>query len=457
MALGLARLAALALAALSLSASAVAADEAARRTDLVILRDGYVRQSRAFTEKTRHAALEHVASLEARAGELTNAEFLVGIARTAALADNGHDSWHPDDGAWLPESRAPMRFFWFPDALVVARAAPAQQDLLGARVTAIDGHSPDELFERLRALSGGPDNYRRWNLNLFLERAELLQALGLAEAQDRLTVSLVLRNGSEVTREIAMIPRAEAPRGAEPARFLSGAPYGGEAEHGWKGYSAAPAEPLYLQDPDRLFRVVELPDIAALYIQFRAHYGTDEEPIEDFLKIASAKIAEVKPEHLVLDLRFDGGGDISRTIAFFNGLAAAVPGRIYVIVSRLTFSAGIVAAALVEQSAPERVQIVGEPVGDRLRFWSEGRAVCLPESKYCMKLTDGLWDLVKGCAQEPGCYGDAWGGRVPDLDPDLAAPLLAESWLLGADPAMTAIESHMWGCKSCAPEPGDGG
>ena len=138
---------------------------------------------------------------------MTDAEFLIGIARTAALADNGHDSWHPEDGAWLPDRRAPMRFFWFPDALVVARAAPAQQDLLGARVTAIDGHSPDEFFERLRSLAGGPDNYRRWNLNLFLERAELLHALGLAEARDRLSVSLVLRDGSEVTREIAMIPR----------------------------------------------------------------------------------------------------------------------------------------------------------------------------------------------------------------------------------------------------------
>ncbi len=426
-----------------------------RSPDLVVLRDDYVRQSRAFTEESRREALEYVASLEARAGEMTNAEFLVGVARTAALADNGHDSWHPDEGAWLPDRRAPMRFFWFPDSLVVARAAPAQHDLLGARVKAIDGRSPELLFERLRLLSGGPDNYRRWNLNVFLERAELLHAAGLAEVPDRLTFSLTLRDGSEVTREIAMIPHAEAPRGAEPARLLSGSPYGNEAEFGWRGLSGAPSEPLYLQDPDRLFRVVGLPNVAALYVQFRAHYGTEEQPIEDFLKTASAKIAEVKPEHLVLDLRFDGGGDISKTIAFFNGLAAAVPGRIYVIVSRLTFSAGIVAAALVEQSAAERVQIVGEPVGDRLRFWSEGRPVCLPESKYCMKVTDGLWDLVKGCAQEPGCYGDQWGGRVPDLDPDLAAPLLAGPWLLGADPAMIAIESHLWGCKSCGPEPGD--
>jgi hypothetical protein len=417
------------------------AEAADRSADFIVLRDDYVRQSRAFTDDTRREALEYVASLEARAGEMTNAEFLIGIARTTALADNGHDAWHPQDDAWLPDRRAPVRFFWFPDALVIARAAPGQQDLVGARVNAIDGHAPETLFGRLRPLAGGPDNYRRWNLNLFLERAELLHALGLAEAPDRLTLSLVLPDGTELTREIAMIPPAEAPPGAGPAGLLA----------------SAPADPIYLQDPDRLFRVVELPDIAALYVQFRAHYGTEDQPIEAFMTAASAKIAEVKPEHMILDLRFDGGGDISKTIAFFNGLAAAVPGRIYVIVSQLTFSAGIVAAALVEHSAPERVQIVGEPVGDRLRFWSEGRPVCLPESKYCVRVTDGLWDLVKGCAQEPGCYGDTWGGRVMDLDPDLAAPLLAESWLAGTDPAMTAIESHLWGCKSCGPEPGDGG
>lgn len=413
-----------------------------RSADFIVLRDDYVRQSLAFTEDARRQALEHVASLEARADELTNAEFLIGIARTAALADNGHDGWHPEDGAWLPDRRAPLRFFWFPDSLVVVRAVPEQQDLIGARVNAIDGRSPQTLFERLRPLSGGLDNYRRWNLNPFLERAELLHALGLAGAADRYTLSLVFRDGSEIEREIAMVPPAEAPPGAEPARLLSG---------------VAPVEPLYLQEPDRLFRVAELPDIAALYVQFRANYGTEEQPIEEFLAIASAKIAEVKPEHLVLDLRFNGGGDITRTASFFNWLALVVPGRIYVIVSRFTFSAGIVAAAFVEKSAEQRVTIVGEPVGDRLRFWSEGRPVCLPESKYCLRVTDGLWDLVKGCAQEPGCYGDTWIGRIPDLNPDLAAPLLAEPWLAGSDPAMTAIESHLWGCKSCGPGPDDGG
>jgi hypothetical protein len=440
--------------ALALASWAVPAAEA-RRADFAALRDDYVQKGRAFTPETRRAALDYLAALEPRADALTNAEFLIAVAKTTALADNGHDSWHPGDGAWLPK-RAPLRFFWFPDALVIARAAPAEQDLLGARVTAIDGRSVDELFTRLRPLAGGIDDYRRWNLTLYPERAELLHALGLAASPDRLTLSLILRDGTAVTREIGMLPRDAAPHGAAPGRLLSGPPYGNESQYGWTGVPARANEPLYLQDPDRLFRLVDLPTIGATYLQFRSHYGTDAEPIEDFVRSAREQLAKTKPEHLIVDLRFDGGGNIDPTVDFFNGLAAAAPGRIYVILSRLTFSAGIVAAAFIEQSAGDRAMIVGEPVGDRLRFWSEGKAVCLPESKYCIQVTDGVWDLVNGCAQEPGCYGDAYHVKVPDLNPDLAAPLTAGSWFAGTDPAMTAIEAHLWSCKSCRPEPGDG-
>ncbi len=439
---------------------AIAADDPpsthARRADLAVLRNDYVEKSRAFSPDARRDALDHIASLDAHAGELTPAQFLLGIARTTALADNGHDTWHPDDSAWLPDRRAPLRFFWFPDALVVARAAKQHEDLLGARVTAIDGHAIDEVFERLRRLVGGPDNYRRWNLSLFLDRAELLHELGLAATPTELNLSLVLRNGAVTTRRIEMIPQKAAPQGTHLPRLFSQPPYGDESALGWIAAPATAKDPLYLQEPDRVFRIVELPAIGALYLQLRSHLGTDDEPIEDFMRAARARLGELKSENLIVDLRFDGGGNIDPTVAFFNGLAAAVPGRIYVIVSRLTFSAGIVAAALIEQSDGDRVVLVGEPVGDRLRFWSEGKRVCLPDSKYCLQPTDGLWDLQRGCGQEPGCYGDAYHVKVPTLEPDLAAALTAESWLAQIDPAMAAIESHLWNCKSCRPETDDG-
>jgi hypothetical protein len=45
-----------------------------------------------------------------------------------------------------------------------------------------------------------------------------------------------------------------------------------------------------------------------------------------------------------------------------------------------TFSAAISSVGYLEQTAPDRVTIVGEIVGDRLEFWAEGGPVTLPRT-----------------------------------------------------------------------------
>jgi hypothetical protein len=142
----------------------------------------------------------------------------------------------------------------------------------------------------------------------------------------------------------------------------------------------------------------------------------------------------------VLDLRFDIGGDIDQTRDLARALAANVRERIYVITSRYTFSAGIVMAAAMKHDGGNRVTIVGEKVGDDLRWWSEGENACFPNSHYCLHVTTGLWSLVKGCAQNPDCYGDRLDSRVDSLDPQLHAPMTAEMWLSGRDAAMEVIK-----------------
>ncbi len=83
------------------------------------------------------------------------------------------------------------------------------------------------------------------------------------------------------------------------------------------------------------------------------------------------------------------------------------------------------------------------PPGDRLTFWSEARPVCLPASRYCMRVNAGLWDLERGCAGRDGCYGDAYGATVGSLQPDLPAPLTIADWLAGRDPGLDAIRRDL--------------
>jgi hypothetical protein len=116
-----------------------------------------------------------------------------------------------------------------------------------------------------------------------------------------------------------------------------------------------------------------------------------------------------------------------------------------VLVGHYTFSAGIVAAAALKHDGAAKVRIVGEEVGDRLAFWSEGENVCLPTSHYCLHATAGLWDLRHGCRGQAGCYGDRYQVTVGTLRPDLPAPLTIAVWLAGRDPGLDAIALDLRG------------
>jgi hypothetical protein len=409
--------------------------------DLEFARTAYVERSAAFSPSGREAARKLIRKLERRAGSLSDEEFMVSVMRIAALARNGHDSVDFGDDAWLPPKRAPLRLLWFSDALVIARAGPENSGLLGARVDEIEGLAPAELLRRLEVLSGGIEPYRRWNVTWYIENG-LLHALGLARSSDRLRVVLRLANGTRVDRTIDFVPRASMPRGIHPPRLWSAAPYAEELPHSWRAATDPARDPLYLQEPELLYRMAPLAAADALYVQFRAN-DDEAHAINDFVTAVEQRVESDRPTNLVLDLRFDTGGNCDLTRDLMRWLPGHVAGRIFVLTGPYTFSAGIVSAAAIRHDGGERVAIVGEVVGDSLRWWSEGKPQCMPNSHLCLRPASGLWDLVKGCAGEDGCYGDKYDANVGSLNPDFAAPLTAAAWLAGRDPGLDAIMSEL--------------
>jgi hypothetical protein len=270
----------------------------------------------------------------------------------------------------------------------------------------------------------------------------MLHAAGLARHADRLSLQVRTAAGQRLQRTLYFVPKSTLPPGQIFERIWSPAPWPGDAEKGWRSFKP-PSTPLYLADGDRLFRVERLAALNALFVQMRVHFDMDGQSVADFRQQVDAEIAAFQPRNLIVDLRFDTGGDTDLTRDWQRALAAEVPGRLYVLVSRHTFSAGIVAAAAFKHDAQGRARIVGEAVGDRLRWWSEGESVCMPNSHYCLHLTAGLWDLVHGCPAEPACYGDKYDAQVADLHPDLESPITVDSWLAGQDPGMEAIEHEL--------------
>lgn len=415
----------------------------AQLEDLETARNDYVMRSKAFTPEAKRQALDLIAHMEAKAGDISDIDFLVGILKLTALADNGHDFMDDGEKAWLPPKRLPFRMIWFPDGTLVARAAPEQADLLGARVLSIEGMSPDELFSRLGVVVGGNQNYRTWDAMWLVGLGDVLHNLGLAKSADSLRMTFRLADGRTLARTIALVPPGSIPPGGHAFRLWSPAPLPGEAEKHWSVAADAAHAPLYLQDPDAPFRMLELPELDALYVQIRVNFDFEGHAIKPFVASVKQAIETKPPRNLIYDMRFNTGGDIMQTRDLIHEIAAQVPGRIYVMVGRFTFSAGIVSAAALKHDGGARVTIVGESLGDRLRWWSEGPNYHLVNSDLYLHPSTGLWDLEKGCKGEPDCYGDQFDANVGSLVPAIRAPLNAAAWLEDRDPGMEAVEADL--------------
>ena len=425
---------------------APAADSGAGRVaDLAHARSEYVMKTRSLSPAQRRSALAYLQQIEPRVGSMSDAEFLLAIARIPAFTDNAHDVFNSGHEAWWPDTRLPFRLVWFPDGLVVARAAPDHTELLGARITRIEGLTPELLLSKLHAICGGTEAYRRWNALWVVHNGQFMHALGLAKSSQRLEFDAVLRSGQRKSFSVHYVPEANMPASMRPTRLLSGNLSKEETEKGWATAVQGMPEPLYQQQPDQLFRRVRLAELGALYLQLRSNLDESGQKFVPFLEDTLKELRATPVRNLVFDLRFDVGGDISQSRDFLRQATQLVPGRIYVLVSRYTFSAGIVSAAAVKHDGGPRVTVVGEEVGDRLRFWSEGEPDCLPNSKFCLRPTSGLWDLAHGCKAEAACYGDQFDATAGSLQPQLDAALSASAWLAGRDLAMEAVTKDLRG------------
>lgn len=425
----------------AMAAHADDALRAAQLADLAIVRDDYLPKELAYTPATRALAQAELRQLEARAGTLSPAELLVGLARIGALTDNAHSGVRYRDPRAVPAARLPLRLLWFPDALIVARATGEAADLAGARVLAIEGLTPQALYERTQSLQGGSTINRRKYLPGLIESLGVLQAIGIAKQADRVSLKLRLASGKVVERVVTMVANESVSPTADEERLWSPEPVAKEAQ--WKAAISTDALPIYLRDAAQPFRTVPLSDLDALYIQFRSNEDEPGQPIADFTVRVEREIAASKPANLILDLRFDIGGNLLTTLAFMRGLPAKVSGRTYLLVGHYTYSAGIVSAAAVKKGGGDRVTVVGDELGDRLAFWSEGGRVSLPNSHFGLRYTNGTFDLEHGCAAVPQCLDHLIDVNPVSLVPQLAAPLTSTAYFDKRDPALEAVRSDL--------------
>jgi hypothetical protein len=370
---------------------------------------------RSFSPAARLEAKRQIAELKASNVALDSGRLRVALMQITALADNGHTTL--DD----KKDCVPVRVMWFVDGLYVLRAKPEYTDLLGARVESVDGRPTADVLAELKKLRGGAEGWRQTLAALYIQSPEILYGDSLGVRPDETTWVFRLPNGSEITRQLP----GEACDG-EPydlmMRWLSPEKAKGEPQNWHALVSPDAALPMTLRDFNRPFRRMWIDHGCTLFIQLKTINDVDNLHIGDFLRATTDEMDRRRPCNIVLDLRFNTGGDYTKAARFAKHLPDFIPlgGRIYLLTGAQTFSAAITTAAFVKQAAGPRALILGEPVGDRLAFYGEGNSGCLPHVALCVHYATGKHDYAHPCNDWDKCYWLNWlfPVRVSSLDPD---------------------------------------
>jgi len=392
---------------------------------------------RAYASGDRAEANRRLAVLASAKTVLDRAHMRVALMEIAALADNGHtgvNSKAPTRAAILP-----IRLSAFSEGLFVLRAKAANADLLGAQVLRIDGHPLDEVLTRLEQLRGGTKAFRLSYAQWILNSSEILYGLGIAPAPDRSTWTFRTRTGETVERSFA----GSQPDYDDPTpdlwRWMSPLPVKGDKTQ-WSAFAPDGLTlPRTFADPDRVFRRVRIDAACTMLIQLKSNADENGEKIRDFLRATEADLDAAKPCSVILDDRFNGGGNYTNTAGFAGRLPSLVRpgGHIYILTGPNTFSAGITTVVFVKQAAaPGQAVILGEPVGDRMAFWAEGQRGCVPNGPFCFHYATGLHDYAHPCTDWDKCFWLNWiyKARTDNLRPNETIEMRYVDYLAGRDP-----------------------
>jgi hypothetical protein len=306
-----------------------------------------------------------------------NAGFVTGHAPSDPPADPG-----------LAFHTLPVRLGLYREGLIVERIEARYADLAGARVVAIGGVPVDRAIAAVAPVIRHDNRAQlRDLLPMFLVVPEVLAARGLAPDRQGTRMRLVTTSGVE--RQVELRSSSDE----SMVTWVTGIP-----EMSEPALSRRHVQPGHAADRatvDRYYWLERLREAGALYVQLNRIEDDEEESLFDFAQRLRRELAQPGVERVVLDLRYNWGGDYTLSQPLLHALIASEvtrePGGLLVLAGRGTFSAAMMLAVDLERHL--RPVFVGEPTGSSPNAFGDSRKVKLPGSGLTLRVSTLWWQV----------------------------------------------------------------
>lgn len=359
--------------------------------------------------------------LHERVPTLSDIQIINGMKRIVTLLGDGHARIQLPESHPLANRTLPAQFYLFEEGLFIIAAMPDFADLLGAQVVTLGGQTVDNLFARIAPIQSRDNDYwLRQRVPYVLRELPTLHALGLIPSPDEAALELLLPDGTE--RSVTL--PAESDQSTDV--LWNAYPY----PYGWRFFAETLDTPLphYIRNQALNYWFEYLPDERTVYFQFNRVRDDPAEPLSAF----TARLFDYIDAHdvakLVIDLRWNNGGNTFLEMPLLHRLIGSRinrKGAFFVIVGRRTFSAAQNGATLIERHT--EAIFVGEPTGSSPNFVGETIPIELPYSKLQANVSDLYWQ-------------SSWPlDHRTAIPPTLFTPPTFAAYRANRDPALDAI------------------
>ncbi len=357
---------------------------------------------------------------------LSDHQVILELARLLRALNDGHARIRPPDDRADLQRALPLSLFLFEEGLFVIAATPDHEDLLGAQILQVGDHDIDHVLDAFDPLITRDNDNAQWfkaGLPDWLIQTSTLHALGLIN--DPGQVPLTVRALDGEARSIVLAPDPEWP--ACKTRRELPFPTGWATLH----ESLESPVPHSLRNVDLPFWFDYLREEHLVYVQFNSVRDTATETIDAFGQRLYTFVDANPVDRLVLDMRWNGGGNTLQEWPFLRQIIANRTtnqrGSLFVIIGRGTFSAAQNGINFLDTHS--NATFVGEPTGSSPAFIGETHPFTLPHSGVMMNISDLHW------------VGTWPGDTRKWIPPTIYTPPTFAAYRENLDPALDAIRA----------------
>lgn len=351
-----------------------------------------------------------VKDLHSRIPKLTDDQIATEFYRYVASYGDGHTNIR------FPSfKRAKMTLFWFSEGIHIVGIAPEFPELAGAKITAIQGERIESLLKKIEPLISheNPQGILAAAPN-FMTNPRILRGIGIPCSDEKIDLTIVTSEGQ--TKQVSLPLTSDFQQAPD-----------------WIGISQN-SPILTLKQRSKPYSFTPIPELNAVMFSYNSVRNDSEEPLSKFAERMFKYIDENKVKNLIIDVRWNGGGNTFLSQPIHEELwvrpeISRSGSNLFVIIGRNTYSAAQNFTTDIERSCAPI--FVGEPTGSSPNFIGESIPWSLPYSKMAGTVSDLYWQRSWPMDER------IW------IAPQFPTPPSIKKFANGIDPAMELISNEI--------------